>query len=154
RITAPAGALASGRRTRRRTRGRHRPRAGDRHEHPLPPFHPISKGLPVMTLSTLRVAIVGAGPAGIYAGNLLAQSVDALRRAEGPASIDAVEIDLFESLPAPYGLIRYGVAPDHPRIKGIVTSLHEMLDAFPEPGAARRTIRFIGNVEVGRDIAL
>lgn len=107
-----------------------------------------------MTLSTLRVAIVGAGPAGIYAGNLLAQAVDALRRAEGPASIDAVEIDLFESLPAPYGLIRYGVAPDHPRIKGIVTSLHEMLDAFPEPGAARRTIRFIGNVEVGRDIAL
>lgn len=101
-----------------------------------------------MTLSTLRVAIVGAGPAGIYAGNLLAQAV-----AAGEA-IDAVEIDLFESLPAPYGLIRYGVAPDHPRIKGIVTSLHEMLDAFPETGGARRTIRFIGNVEVGRDIAL
>ncbi|QMU96622.1 pyridine nucleotide-disulfide oxidoreductase [Microbacterium esteraromaticum] len=101
-----------------------------------------------MTLTTLRVAIVGAGPAGIYAGNLLAQAVKA-----GDA-IGAVEIDLFESLPAPYGLIRYGVAPDHPRIKGIVTSLHEMLDAFPETGSARRTIRFIGNVEVGRDIAL
>ncbi|MEV7632641.1 FAD-dependent oxidoreductase [Microbacterium sp. NPDC089318] len=101
-----------------------------------------------MTLSTLRVAIVGAGPAGIYAGNLLAQAVKAHE------SIGAVEIDLFESLPAPYGLIRYGVAPDHPRIKGIVTSLHEMLDAFPETGGARRTIRFIGNVEVGRDIAL
>ncbi|WP_313356126.1 FAD-dependent oxidoreductase [Microbacterium sp.] len=114
-----------------------------------------------MTLSTLRVAIVGAGPAGIYAGNLLAQAVAALNGAvpepvegQGPSAPDAVEIDLFESLPAPYGLIRYGVAPDHPRIKGIVTSLHEMLDAFPEPGAARRTIRFIGNVEVGRDIAL
>ena len=102
----------------------------------------------------LRVAIVGAGPAGIYAGNLLANAV----RDRG----GRVEIDLFESLPAPYGLIRYGVAPDHPRIKGIVNSLHEMLDAFPaasegegeaEP-AARRTIRFIGNVEVGRDIAL
>ncbi|GAA2882707.1 FAD-dependent oxidoreductase [Microbacterium esteraromaticum] len=101
-----------------------------------------------MTLSTLRVAIVGAGPAGIYAGNLLAQAVAA------HDAIGAVEIDLFESLPAPYGLIRYGVAPDHPRIKGIVTSLHEMLDAFPETGSARRTIRFIGNVEVGRDIAL
>jgi len=101
-----------------------------------------------MTLSTLRVAIVGAGPAGIYAGNLLAQAVAA------HDAIEAVEIDLFESLPAPYGLIRYGVAPDHPRIKGIVTSLHEMLDAFPETGSARRTIRFIGNVEVGRDIAL
>ena len=90
------------------------------------------------TLQNLRVAIVGAGPAGIYAGNILANSVnDAGGR---------VAIDLFESLPAPYGLIRYGVAPDHPRIKGIVTSLHEMLDAG--------TIRFLGNVEVGRDIAL
>lgn len=95
----------------------------------------------------LRVAIVGAGPAGIYAGNLLANAV-----AAHPGA--AVEIDLFESLPAPYGLIRYGVAPDHPRIKGIVNSLHEMLDAFPRDGADRRTIRFIGNVEVGRDIAL
>ncbi|WP_395245074.1 FAD-dependent oxidoreductase [Agromyces sp. MMS24-K17] len=90
-----------------------------------------------MTLS-LRVAIVGAGPAGIYAGNILNNSV----RAEG----GEVSIDLFESLPAPYGLIRYGVAPDHPRIKGIVNSLHEMLDAG--------TIRLIANVEVGRDVAV
>lgn len=103
------------------------------------------------TSLSLRVAIVGAGPAGIYAGNLLANAV----KERG----GRVEIDLFESLPAPYGLIRYGVAPDHPRIKGIVNSLHEMLDAFPvtadgEPDASRRTIRFIGNVEVGRDISL
>nr|WP_184752516.1 FAD-dependent oxidoreductase [Microbacterium thalassium] len=86
----------------------------------------------------LRVAIIGAGPAGIYAGDIL---TGAVRDAGGD-----VAIDLFESLPAPYGLIRYGVAPDHPRIKGIVNSLHEMLDAG--------TTRFIGNVEVGRDIAL
>ena len=84
----------------------------------------------------LRVAIVGAGPAGIYAGNILNRQV-----AEAGGE---VAIDLFESLPAPYGLIRYGVAPDHPRIKGIVNSLHEMLDAG--------TIRLIGNVEVGRDV--
>ena len=82
----------------------------------------------------IRVAIVGAGPAGIYAGSILANRVP------------GVAIDLFESLPAPYGLIRYGVAPDHPRIKGIVTSLHEMLD-----GGA---IRFIGNVEVGADLSV
>ncbi|MFH8252734.1 FAD-dependent oxidoreductase [Microbacterium sp. B2969] len=86
----------------------------------------------------LRVAIVGSGPAGIYAGNILANAVK--------AAGGSVAIDLFESLPAPYGLIRYGVAPDHPRIKGIVNSLHEMLD--------EGTIRFIGNVEIGRDIAL
>lgn len=90
-----------------------------------------------MTLS-LRVAIVGAGPAGIYAGNILRRQVD--------AAGGEVAIDLFESLPAPYGLIRYGVAPDHPRIKGIVNSLHEMLD--------EGTIRLIGNVEVGRDVSV
>jgi len=89
-------------------------------------------------LQSLRVAIVGAGPAGIYAGNIL---TNAVADAGG-----TVAIDLFESLPAPYGLIRYGVAPDHPRIKGIVNSLHEMLDAG--------TTRFIGNVEVGRDISI
>ncbi|GAA1958345.1 FAD-dependent oxidoreductase [Agromyces allii] len=90
-----------------------------------------------MTLS-LRVAIIGAGPAGIYAGNILNRQVT---EAGGE-----VAIDLYESLPAPYGLIRYGVAPDHPRIKGIVNSLHEMLDAG--------TIRLIGNVEVGRDVTV
>jgi ferredoxin--NADP+ reductase len=98
-----------------------------------------------VTSLNLRVAIVGAGPAGIYAGNILANTV---RDAGGDA-----RIDLFDSLPAPYGLIRYGVAPDHPRIKGIVNSLHEMLDATADSGD-RRVIRFIGNVEVGRDIAI
>ena len=82
----------------------------------------------------LRVAIVGAGPAGIYAGNIL--------KNQHPE----VTIDLFDSLPAPYGLIRYGVAPDHPRIKGIVNSLHEML--------AEGSIRFFGNVTFGRDLTL
>lgn len=103
--------------------------------------------------SRLRVAIVGAGPAGIYAGNILATAISG-RRADDAASVPgAVEIDLFESLPAPYGLIRYGVAPDHPRIKGIVNSLHEMLDAEGVDGD-RRLIRFLGNVEVGRDVSI
>lgn len=82
----------------------------------------------------LRVAIVGAGPAGIYAGNILHNKYP------------DVSIDLFDTLPAPYGLIRYGVAPDHPRIKGIVNSLHEMLD--------EGTIRFFGNVTFGKDFTL
>ena len=86
----------------------------------------------------LRVAIIGAGPAGIYAGNILNRTALEAGR--------EVTIDLIESLPAPYGLIRYGVAPDHPRIKGIVNSLHEMLDS----GA----IRFIGNVTYGVDLTL
>lgn len=92
------------------------------------------KGQPVM--SKMRLAIVGAGPAGIYAADLL---VKANRDFD-------VEIDLFEQLPAPYGLVRYGVSPDHPRIKGIVTALRDVLDS----GA----IRYFGNVRYGQDITL
>ena len=59
-----------------------------------------------------RVAVVGAGPAGIYAADILTKANE------------AVTVDIFDRLPTPYGLIRYGVAPDHPRIKEIVTALH------------------------------
>jgi ferredoxin/flavodoxin---NADP+ reductase len=82
----------------------------------------------------LRVAIVGAGPAGIYAADVLMKS-----------DTD-VSIDLFERQPAPFGLIRYGVAPDHPRIKGIVKALHQVL--------SKPQIRLLGNVEYGVDIKL
>ncbi len=81
-----------------------------------------------------RVAIVGAGPAGIYAADVLMKSDE------------RVSIDLFERQPAPYGLIRYGVSPDHPRIKGIVRALHQVMDK-PE-------LRLLGNVEFGRDLHL
>lgn len=86
--------------------------------------------------SPIRVAIIGAGPAGVYAADILTK---ADREFE-------VSIDLFDTYPAPYGLIRYGVAPDHPRIKGIVTALHKVLD--------RGDIRFLGNVTFGRDLTL
>ncbi|WIE53688.1 FAD-dependent oxidoreductase [Curtobacterium sp. MCBD17_003] len=87
-------------------------------------------------MTTLRLAIVGAGPAGIYAADILK------REARG---FD-VSIDLFEQLPAPYGLVRYGVAPDHPRIKGIINALRDVLD-----GGA---VRVFGNVRFGQDITL
>ena len=87
-------------------------------------------------MSTLRLAIVGAGPAGIYAADILLKN-------ERPFD---VSIDLFDHLPAPYGLVRYGVAPDHPRIKGIITALREVLD--------RGDIRIFGNVRFGEDITL
>lgn len=86
--------------------------------------------------TTLRVAIVGAGPAGIFAADLLLKAERSF----------AVSIDMFEQLPAPYGLVRYGVAPDHPRIKGIVNSLRDVLDGG--------NIRFFGNVRFGTDITL
>lgn len=82
--------------------------------------------------SPVRVAVVGSGPAGIYASDLLVKS-----------DLD-VTVDLFEKMPAPFGLIRYGVAPDHPRIKGIVASLHNVME--------KEEIRFLGNIEIGRDL--
>lgn len=85
-------------------------------------------------MRNLRVAVVGAGPAGIYAADILTKS---------PAP---VTVDLIERLPAPFGLVRYGVAPDHPRIKEIVKALHRV---FENPA-----IRLLGNVEYGRDIKL
>lgn len=87
-------------------------------------------------MNKMRLAIVGAGPAGIYAADLMI-------KAERDFDIS---IDLFDLLPAPYGLVRYGVAPDHPRIKGIIRALYEVLD--------RGDIRFFGNVRYGTDITL
>lgn len=87
-----------------------------------------------MNARPLSVAVIGAGPAGIYASDILSKS-----------GLD-VSIDLFERLPAPYGLVRYGVAPDHPRIKQIIVALYKILQ--------RGDIRLIGNVEVGRDLSV
>ncbi|MDD7961578.1 FAD-dependent oxidoreductase [Microbacterium thalli] len=87
-------------------------------------------------MTKLRLAIVGAGPAGIYAADLL---LKAERKFD-------VSIDLFDHLPAPYGLVRYGVAPDHPRIKGIINALRDVIDSGQ--------IRMFGNVRFGEDIAL
>ncbi|MFE7196840.1 FAD-dependent oxidoreductase [Microbacterium oxydans] len=81
-----------------------------------------------------RIAIVGAGPAGIYAADILLDRVP------------TAAIDLFEKLPAPYGLVRYGVAPDHPRIRKITDALHEVL--------VNPRIRLRCNVEIGRDVEI
>ena len=84
----------------------------------------------------LRIAVVGAGPAGVYTADILTKEERDFR----------VSIDLFDRYPAPFGLIRYGVAPDHPRIKGIVNALHKVMD--------RGDIRFLGNVDVGTTVSL
>ena len=80
----------------------------------------------------LRVAVVGAGPAGIYAADILTKNDP------------DVTVDIFDRLPTPYGLIRYGVAPDHPRIKQIIVALHRVMESD--------RIEFIGNVHVGVDL--
>ena len=81
-----------------------------------------------------RVAVVGSGPAGFYAAGALLAS-------EEPA----VEVDMFDRLPTPWGLVRLGVAPDHPKIKSVSRAFERI--------AQRPGFRFFGNVEVGRDLA-
>jgi ferredoxin--NADP+ reductase len=82
--------------------------------------------------TTLRIAVVGAGPSGFYAAEALQKAVPSIR------------IDLYDRLPTPHGLVRGGVAPDHPRIKS-VTRVFDRIASHP-------SLRFVGNVEVGRDV--
>jgi ferredoxin--NADP+ reductase len=81
----------------------------------------------------LRVAIVGAGPSGFYAAEHILKDSDL-----------HAQVDLFDRLPTPYGLVRGGVAPDHPKIKSVIRVY--------EKTAAREGFRFFGNVKVGHDI--
>jgi ferredoxin/flavodoxin---NADP+ reductase len=81
---------------------------------------------------TLRVAVVGSGPAGFYAaGHLLDADIP-------------VEVDMIERLPTPWGLVRLGVAPDHPKIKAVSKAFERI--------AAQPGFRFLGGVDVGRDL--
>lgn len=83
----------------------------------------------------MRVAIIGSGPAGFYAAEAL------LKRSDTP-----VEVDMFDRLPTPYGLVRGGVAPDHQKIKSVTRVFAST--------AARPTFRFLGNVQLGRDLTV
>ncbi len=84
--------------------------------------------------AALKVAVVGSGPAGFYA-------VDALLKSEQPT----VEVDLIDRLPTPWGLVRFGVAPDHENIKAVSRAFERI--------ALRPGFRFFGNVEVGRTVS-
>ncbi|MFN8448203.1 MAG: FAD-dependent oxidoreductase [Anaerolineae bacterium] len=86
------------------------------------------------TDNPLRVAIIGSGPSAFYAAEYL-QKQDGL----------AVQIDMFDRLPTPYGLVRGGVAPDHPKIK-TVTKVYERTAQYPG-------FRFYGHVEYGKDLS-
>src|SRR5438128_8677798 len=76
----------------------------------------------------LRVAVIGSGPAGMYAAGAL------LKESPGPVSVD-----VFDRLPAPYGLVRYGVAPDHHKIKTVIGVFEKTLS---DP-----RVRYFGHVE-------
>jgi ferredoxin/flavodoxin---NADP+ reductase len=82
----------------------------------------------------VRIAVVGAGPAGFYAAGHLLKDSDG-----------RIEVDMLERLPTPWGLVRSGVAPDHPKIKS-VTRVYEKTAAHPR-------FRYFGNVELGLHVA-
>ena len=81
----------------------------------------------------LRVAVIGSGPSGIFATEAL------LKQTEFP-----VEVDVYDRLPTPYGLVRYGVAPDHLTIKSVTKGFEKTLS---DP-----RVRFLGNVEFGKEL--
>ena len=87
-----------------------------------------------MSGDPFRVAVVGSGPAAFYAAGHLLSSDD-----------PRVEVDIIERLPTPWGLVRLGVAPDHPNLKSVSRAFEKI--------AERPGFRFLGNVEVGRDVS-
>ena len=91
--------------------------------------------LPGSAASPLRVAIVGSGPAAFYAAEQLLKRDDLV-----------VEIDMFDRLPTPFGLVRGGVAPDHQKIKSVAAAFDKI--------AADPRFRFYGYVEFGKDVTL
>lgn len=80
-----------------------------------------------------RVAIVGSGPSGLYAAEALSKT-------------DQIDVDVYDRLPFPFGLVRYGVAPDHESIRSVRNTLASILE-IP-------SVRFFGNVDVGADISV
>ncbi|MGB8963498.1 MAG: FAD-dependent oxidoreductase [Pseudonocardiaceae bacterium] len=82
---------------------------------------------------SVRVAVIGSGPAGLYAADELSKH-------------DAVSVDVVDRLPCPYGLLRYGVAPDHLKMKSLETTLRKILE--------RPRVRFLGGVELGAGISV
>lgn len=83
----------------------------------------------------LRVAIVGAGPAGFYAAERLFKETELV-----------IDVDVYDRLPTPFGLVRNGVAPDHQKIKSVTAAFDRI--------AGNQRFRFFGNVELGRDISV
>jgi NADPH-dependent glutamate synthase beta subunit-like oxidoreductase len=100
--------------------------------------------------SMIRVAIVGSGPSGCYTAKYLQNAWDKLQRRDAsehsalpPPS--ELQIDVLDRLPTPYGLVRFGVAPDHPEVKNVQNDF----DALFEKG-----VRFFGHVNVGSDVSV
>jgi adrenodoxin-NADP+ reductase len=86
------------------------------------------------TSTSYPIAIVGSGPSGFYTAKYLLEQNE------------HIKIDVYERLPFPYGLVRYGVAPDHPEVKTVINTFEEL---FQNPKYGKNRIRYFGNIEIG-----
>jgi hypothetical protein len=96
--------------------------------------------------STVSVAIVGSGPSGCYTAKYLLAALEKHQQPEQSSQQQKHQIDVFDRLPTPYGLVRYGVAPDHPEVKNVQNDFDAL---FQDKG-----VRFLGNVTVGQDVSV
>ena len=101
----------------------------------------------VSSVPPVQVAVVGAGAAGLYASELLRD------RALSSSTPRALHVDVFERWPVPFGLIRFGVAADHPDVKRIEKRFAELFTTAARP-RENVLFRFAGNVAIGRDVSL
>lgn len=84
---------------------------------------------------SIHVAIIGSGPSGFYAADQLIKS-----------KLPNLHVHMFEKLPTPYGLVRYGVAPDHPEVKTVESTFETI--------AQSKNFLFFGNINVGNDLTI
>ena len=85
------------------------------------------------------VAIIGSGPSAFYTAKYILD-----HSTSEPTDVKfKIKVDILESLPSPFGLIRYGVAPDHPEVKSVYTQFHDLMEKHKDK------IRYIGNIDVG-----
>lgn len=94
---------------------------------------------PTSLIPTYKVAIVGSGPAGFYTAHHLLN--------KAPKDKFNIKLDFYERLPAPFGLSRYGVAPDHPEVKNCEEYMDNIMANFDQ-------VRFFGNVNIGKDLTI
>ncbi|KAL1517159.1 hypothetical protein ABEB36_000958 [Hypothenemus hampei] len=97
-------------------------------------FKAVKTQLSYVKRALSNICIVGAGPAGFYAAQHLAKKVQ------------ETQIDIIEKLPVPFGLVRYGVAPDHPEVKNVINTFTKT--------AQLPNVNFYGNIELGKDVSL
>jgi adrenodoxin-NADP+ reductase len=118
----------------------------------------------------LNAVIVGAGPSGFYTAKYLSSSFSKAIKADSGNDVSCkspesfaysgIDIDIVERLPTPYGLVRYGVAPDHPEVKNVENDFASVIEGHADGSDQNDdehpqcTISYFGNVDVGHDISL